>query len=293
MILFWIIGGLLIFLSKNMILMLIGMEIMNLSLAYKVIMTKNNYMKFFGIFKYYFIQSFLMYIILIILFMFSNKFIGSIFLLILMLSKMNLFPGHLWIMEIFYSLELKEFFILGVLAKIPVMLFMLSFYKMNYIIMMSVLITFVWTMFSMKKFNHINMLFSFSNLNSSCWMVCLCLAPTYVFIIFLVLYFNMMMSLIYNKYYVKSKMNMLPMSILNMAGFPLGSMFFFKLILLNFIYTGNLFILLILLINGYMTYMYFNYMLFLMKSIKKNYNFKVSSFFLIYMVMTIVYFFFI
>lgn len=290
--LFWIIRRIVILIRKNLIIILIRIEIIRLSLAYKIIIIKNNYLKFFRFFKYYFIQSFIIYLILINLFLFEFNFYRINFLLIFILCKINLFPRHIWINEIFYTLDVKEFFLLRVLAKIPVIFFILSFYTLNYIIIISVLLTFFWTILSLKNFNHNNMLFSFSNLNSSCWIVILCIGPPFLFFIFIFLYINIILSVIYNKFLLNSKKNTLPIRLLNIARFPLRTIFFLKIILLNFLTIRNIFILFLLLCNSYITFMYFKYMLNLISNTKKYITYKIYSFFFLYIIFSFCYFFF-
>ena len=280
--LFWFFRVILIFFRKNIIFILIGIEIINLSLSYIVIILKNNYFKFFRFFKYYYIQSFFIYLILVIIFTFSFNYLRSIFLLVLLLSKMNIFPRHIWINEVFLILNINDFFLLRVLSKISISLIILSFFKINYIIVISIIITFFWTILSIKNFNHLSILFSFSNLNSSCWLIIIIISPLYIFIIFFFFYSNIIICIIYNEFFFKNKNNILPIAVLNISRFPLGTVFFLKVILLNIIDIRNFFIILLLLLNSYVIFIYYKYILNLIFDIKKNYNIKLTNFFLFY-----------
>lgn len=292
-ILYWLIRISLIIFSKNLIFLLIRIEIINLSLACKILIIKNNYFKFFRFFKYYLLQSFFIYLILFSLLFFNYNKFRSIILLILLLSKINLFPRHLWVNEVFFSLDVKEIFLLGLVAKIPVILIILSIENLNYIIILSVLITFIWTIFNMKNFNHLNILISFSNLNSSCWIVVLAIRPPYVFLLFFFLYSNIIFSILYNNFLYSSNNNLITLRIINIARLPIRTMFFFKVVLLEITDLRYFFVITLLLINCYITYLYFKYILKLIKNIKINYNFKSSSYLFIYCCFSFIVFFFI
>lgn len=287
---FWSIRVLIIVFRQNLILIFIRIEIINLSIAYVVVMYKNNYLKFFRFFKYYFIQSLLIYFIIVSLFIFNR----SALLLLFLLCKINLFPRHTWINEIFHTLDIKEFFLLRVFAKIPTLLIILTIEKLNFIIILSVLFTFFWTIFSLDKFNHVNILFSFSNLNSSCWIIVICIRPHYIFYIFIFLYTNLIISVIYSNFFRSNKTNSIPIRLLNIARFPLRTIFFLKVVILNLTRVRDLIIIILLLSNSYIIYIYFKYILnyiITITKLPKYYNFSIKRFFFLYCCFSFWYFF--
>jgi len=266
---FWLLGMVFILISKNLIFLLIRIEIIGLSLAYYILISKNNYFKFFRFFKYYYIQSFFVYLIIIFIFVFRINKIRINLLLLLILCKINLFPRHIWINEVLFNLEIKEFFLLRVVAKIPVIFFLLNFYKLNYIIILSIFLTILWTIMIMKKFNYNNLLFSFSNLNSSCWIIIISLRSPYLILIFFFFYILIMGSVIYkNIFFIYNNEKIVPIGMINIARFPLRTIFFIKFVLFNFSRIRSIFIFILLIINSYLNYIYFKFILNIIRNIK-------------------------
>jgi len=91
---FLFIRAFIIFVCKNLIFILIGIEIINLSLAYKVTIIKNNYIKFFRFLKYSLIQTIFIYIILFVCLFLTTTRSHEVFFFVLILCKMTIFPRN-------------------------------------------------------------------------------------------------------------------------------------------------------------------------------------------------------
>ena len=290
----WIIRLLMIINRYNLVIILIGIELMNFSLMFFILNNKNNYSKFYSFFKYFLFQSVILYLLISLFFYFRFNFYRNISLLILLITKMNIFPRHLWINEVFFNLNYLEIFIIRVISKIPIILLLASFFNIDKVLFISIFFTLIWSCFSLFNYNKTNLLFSFTSLNSSCWLVISIILGPRIFLLYLFFVILLIRSLLFhNKFALFNNNYIFSYSVLNIARFPIRTIFLLK----TYIFFNNnfyfFFILLLLLINRYLTYIYFKFMFFFIRINKISYNSLNENLLIFYLVFIMIFYFFI
>nr|AZL93497.1 NADH dehydrogenase subunit 2 [Taeniogonalos tricolor] len=186
--------------------------------------------------KYFLIQSLsssmFIYFSLLSYFIMNNYLINTflIFLNISLLIKIGIFPFYKWYPNLMNQLNWINCFILSTLQKLSPMI-ILS-YKFNYMfLIMMILFNYLLSNMMMMNYSSMRMIFSYSSIGHSSWMILGLMKMMYLFIIYFLVYFYMTMMMFY--YFMLNKINYLMDFYMNLK-YGLIEKIIFSFLLLSF-----------------------------------------------------------
>nr|CUH72607.1 NADH dehydrogenase subunit 2 [Rhopalaea idoneta] len=252
-------GFFIIFSFTSLIMLWVGMELISFSIVL-YLFTNFSFVDLLGfssitkgkiIFKYFIIQMVGAVVILFFLiysqfFFFTFFFYFSLFFFAV---KLGIFPGHMWVTELYGTLTFSEMFVVGVVPKVAPLLFF-SFYAPIDIFFFLGFFSIFFSVSSALKFSSIRHVISFSSIMNIGWLVFSLSISLKVF--FLVFFFYILLSFSLYIFFMHSSffslfspffrgvdffsVKMLMGGLLfGIMGAPLSVMFFFKI----FIIAGN------------------------------------------------------
>nr|YP_009328031.1 NADH dehydrogenase subunit 2 [Trachelus tabidus]APC92674.1 NADH dehydrogenase subunit 2 [Trachelus tabidus] len=250
----------------------------NLMSFIPIIMLKMNHNNF--LFKYFIVQTigssvFLIGIVLLWMNNYDNvintNFMNTM-IIMSMIMKMGMIPFHWWYIEIMMNLSWMSFFLMSTWQKfIPLMI--ISYFNMNMIIHMTVIISSLMSALQGMHQMNIRKILTFSSINQTSWMTINSSMSIYLMMIYMMIYMMISFPIMYmfnlnnfsyihemyllNNYHYLIKL-FLSMNILSLAGLPPMLGFFMKFISIKFLIFNKLFFVsTILILSSLMTLFFY------------------------------------